>query len=104
MFESDDEDVREELYEYGLDFEYVDTNEGYFRYLLSTGGPGDEFRFYTNLNYQPYRIEYWFLDWFDGASITLDGEEFDLMENFFTDLFIESGICGSVVEEYQCQS
>jgi hypothetical protein len=61
------------LYDYGLYLDYVpagtfaDQRRGYFRYQISTGGPGDEFRFYTDDNLQPTRIEYWFLDWFDGA-------------------------------------
>src|SRR4030042_934462 len=59
--------------EYGLSFDYVapntfeDQRRGYFRYQLSWGGPSDEFRFYCDETLEPYRIEYWFLDWFDGA-------------------------------------
>lgn len=66
------------LHEYGLSFDYVapDTftnqKEGYWRYQLSWGGPSDEFRFYSSgPDVTPYRIEYWFLDWFDGAHITI---------------------------------
>lgn len=67
------------LHEYGLSFDFValDTfdnqKEGYFRYQLSWGGPSDEFRFYTNPDFSLHRIEYWFLDWFDGAHRVLDG-------------------------------
>ncbi len=76
----DPDDWDEELgnmYEYGLSFDYVtpgtfkDQKEGYFRYQLSTGGPGDEFRFYVNPDLSCHTIEYWFLDWFDGAHIDL---------------------------------
>ena len=35
----------------------------YVRYQMSGGGPSDELRFYRD-----GKIEYWFLDWFDGAS------------------------------------
>ncbi len=69
---SDDDDTREETLEefgnYGLCVDFVepftfdDQDEGYLRYQLSWGGPGDELRFYDG------RVEYWFLDWFDGAS------------------------------------
>ena len=61
--------------EYGLSLNFVkpgtfeDQREGYLRYQLSWGGPSDEIRFYQNGN-----IEYWFLDWFDGASIDITNE------------------------------
>ena len=49
--EPDDEDLGP-LNEYGLDFSYQapdeQTPEGYFCYLLSTGGPHEEFRFYMS--------------------------------------------------------
>ena len=35
----------------------------YARYQMSWGGPSDELRFYRD-----GKIEYWFLDWFAGAS------------------------------------
>ena len=63
------------LCEYGLSFDYVapgtfrDQRRGYWRYQLSWGGPGDEFRFYADENKQLTRIEYWFLDWLDGAKV-----------------------------------
>ncbi|MCC6946412.1 MAG: hypothetical protein IT539_01460 [Bradyrhizobiaceae bacterium] len=63
----------EALHEYGLSFDYVapqtfdDQPEGYFRYQLSWGGPSDEFRFFVNPDLSLHRVEYWFLDWFDGA-------------------------------------
>lgn len=65
------------LHEYGLCFDYVapgtyrDQREAYFRYQLSWGGPGDEFRFYANPDLSCHRVEYWFVDWFDGAQRTL---------------------------------
>lgn len=84
------------IYEYGLSFDYVapgtfkDQKEGYFRYQISWGGPSEEFRIYTNLNYQPYKIEFWYLDWFDGACHTLEGQEFKWFSEFFTSFFVES--------------
>ncbi len=97
------------IYEYGLAFDYVapetfgdDQPEGYFRYQLSWGGPSDEFRIYADQvgewRWSVYRIEYWFLDWFDGASIRLAGEDFVLIEDIFLSLFVD---CGTADTEYQ---
>ena len=61
------------LGDYALSFDYVapgtfdDQDEGYFRYQISWGGPSDEFRFFTGPDFRCSRIEYWFLDWFDGS-------------------------------------
>ena len=45
---------------------------------MSWGGPSDEFRMYDNSD----KIQYWFLDWFDGASIEVDDfEVVQLMNN-----------------------
>ena len=98
------------IYEYGLCFDYVppktftDQNEGYFRYQLSTGGPGDEFRIYAQKrvwHWSVYRIEYWFLDWFDGASVDLglDSEYGELIEDIFQNLFVETGTANHVYQQ-----
>ena len=78
--------------EYGLAFDYVaphtftDQRRGYWRYQISWGGPSDEFRFYADENKRPTRIEYWFMDWFDGAKVTLkQGANFDLLSEIFDD-------------------
>ena len=77
--------------EYGLCFDYVpkgtfkDQSRGYFRWQLSWGGPADEFRFYTDDCLDPVEIEYWFLDWFDGAEVILQGSDHDLLEEIFQD-------------------
>ena len=66
MHGSDDD--LEEFYQYGLDFSFVEPETfknqhiGYYRYQLSWGGPSDEIRFY-----RCGKIEYWYMDWFDGA-------------------------------------
>lgn len=68
-------DIAQWLSEYGLSWDYVvsDTfdnqSEGYYRWQLSWGGPGDEFRIYTDNDKNIKSVEYWYLDWFDGASI-----------------------------------
>jgi len=65
----------------GLCFDYVDPDtfndqkEGYWRWQLSWGGPGDEFRIYVNPDKSVHRIEYWYMDWYDGAKVTLDPEK-----------------------------
>ena len=65
----------------GLCFDYVDPGtftdqlEGYWRWQLSWGGPGDEFRIYINPDKSVHRIEYWYMDWYDGAKVTLDPEK-----------------------------
>lgn len=45
------------------------------RLELSYGGPQDYFLFFEDGT-----IEYHFLDWFDGAKITLEGEDYKIME------------------------
>jgi hypothetical protein len=75
------------LCDYGLSFDYVapgtfgDQKEGYFRYQLSWGGPSDEFRFFVNPDLSCHRVEYWLLDWFDGANRVLtDADEAFVLE------------------------
>jgi len=99
-----DEGKTEEFYNYGLSFDYVKQNtlsdklEGYFRYQISWGGPSDEFRFFTNPDFSIHRIEYWFLDWFDGANILLIGNEFDLLADIFENM-VECGTVEHVFKE-----
>lgn len=82
--------------DYGLCFDYVqagtfsDQDEGYFRWQLSWGGPGDEFRIFVDAAMHCHRIEYWFLDWFDGAHRVLTGEDRKLLE-YFVERFREHG-------------
>lgn len=90
--------------EYGLSFDYVSPNtfenqkRGYFRYQLSWGGPSDEFRFYCDENLEPVEIEYWFLDWFDGAHLTLAGRDNELLLEIFED-FRETGTVQAKLDE-----
>ena len=92
--------------EYGLCFDYVVPEEGrvgrepYFRYQLSWGGPSDEFRFFATFDgrrWRPHRIEYWFLDWFDGARRVLRGKNSELLE----DIFAWFDECGSTQSAYR---
>ena len=60
----------EGLAQYGLSIDKVDAGtfegqrENYIRYQFSWGGPSDELRIFENGD-----IEYWFLDWSDGACV-----------------------------------
>ena len=82
----DNEDNRIEdgscLDEFGLSFDYVepdtwkDQPEGYWQWVLSYGGPSDEFRFHDGDG----TIEYRYHDWFDGAGRNLRGNEYKFME------------------------
>ena len=81
----DDEEVYQELNDYPLhwgpiypldeedeDGEYLDPDIPlYYRLQLSTGGPGDEIRFYGKGG----RIEYVFLDWYSGVGFDITGED-----------------------------
>src|SRR5690606_11942655 len=102
--DSINEALRESLYDYGLAFDYVAPGtfdcqaEGYFRYQLSYGGPSDEFRFFVNPDFSCHRIEYWFLDWFDGASRRLHGGELALMLGVF-EFFLAAGSVDSAYKQ-----
>ena len=75
---SEYEDFFDYVNNYGLCFDYVekgtftDQDRGYFRFQISWGGPSDEFRIYVDYDKQITHIDYWFLDWGDGASIRVD--------------------------------
>ena len=87
------------LWEYGLSADYVapetfgeEQTEGYFRWQLSWGGPSDEFRFYVSPSkwgYTPHNVEYWFLDWWDGAHKTLTGDDLTELKDVFDMIFAD---------------
>ena len=70
------EDLEDPEYE-ALSFDYVEPNtfehqvEGYWRWQFSWGGPSDELRGYVNEHKELHRLEYWFMDWMDGAKLEL---------------------------------
>ncbi len=66
----DDFDGYQAFSEYGLSWTYnrpEDGSNGYYCYLMSWGGPSDELRFYADIRGECHVIEYWYMDWFDGA-------------------------------------
>jgi len=68
------EDLSDPEFE-GLGFDYVEPHtftdqlEGYWRWQFSWGGPSDELRAFVNENKEIHRLEYWFMDWGDGAHV-----------------------------------
>ena len=83
MFEAEDQTVEDIgcLFDYGLGIDLVpagtfnDQRENYIRYQLSWGGPSEEFRLYEN-----GEIEFWYLDWFDGAPVVVEGDDADMIK------------------------
>jgi len=64
----------DDLFDYvnqtALSWDYVEgegREAGYYRFQLSWGGPSDEFRIYVDQDKEIDMIEYWYMDWFDGA-------------------------------------
>jgi hypothetical protein len=93
----------EEFWDYALGFEYVSglqytagsstrQDEGYYRWQLEWGGPASEFRFYTDARNNLHRIEFVYLDWWDGHARRLVGRDAELLTEVW-DFFVE---CGSV--------
>ena len=90
LYEAENQKTEElgSLNEYGLSIDKVEAGtfknqrEDYLRYQLSYGGPSEEFRIYKNGD-----VEFWYLDWFDGAKVDVAGN----------DAFIIKDIVGSVV-------
>tara|TARA_R100001530_G_scaffold135198_1_gene111826 strand:+ start:1292 stop:1804 length:513 start_codon:yes stop_codon:yes gene_type:complete len=79
IYENGDDDLSP-FHEYGLAFDYVpartftDQKSGYWRYQFSYGGPSDELRFWGDAAGVIHIVEYWFLDWFEGAKIDVTDE------------------------------
>lgn len=91
--------------EYGLAFDYVapgtfkDQKEGYWRYQISYGGPSEEFRFYSSApQFEPYRLTYVFMDWYDGHERALTGNDLALLLEIWND-FQETGTVEHVFNE-----
>ncbi len=91
------EEDEAELCDYGLCFEYVPADrhckrlEGYYRWLISYGGPSDEFRFFVDAGGSMHKVEYWYMDWFDGAKVILSGSDLEFMRDLWEWFFVDSG-------------
>ena len=98
-----DEIMMEARSNYGLSWDYVSADtfdnqeQGYFRYQISWGGPSEEIRFYVDYGKKLYKAEYWFLDWFTGHGIELNGEYLEIAEAIFDD-FDDIGMVESAYE------
>ena len=91
-----DEGDYESLYDYvnqtALSFDKVHKNSkenidrSYYRLQISWGGPSTEIRAFLNADHDIDYIEYWYLDWFDGASINIprDSKSWEVVEDFVT--------------------
>jgi len=67
------------LHEYGLavTYEADEENDGqnaHFCWLLSTGGPHEEIRFFVNEAFRLQRVEFVLKDWFDSATGEITGD------------------------------
>ena len=92
------ENASEEKYNYGLAFDYVtpgtfDNDAGFWRYQISCGGPSEELRFYTR-----DRVDFVYLDWFDGATFRLSGDQLETASVMFDD-FDDCGTTDHVREQ-----
>jgi len=81
----------EDLYDYvnqtAQSWDYVEgegRKAGYYRLQLSWGGPSDEFRIYFDQDKEIDIIEYWYMDWFDGAHVLVpkDSESWNICDQF----------------------
>ena len=88
---------QKDLERYGTDFEGLSFDcvpphtfekqpEGYWRWQFSWGGPSDELRAYVNEHREIHRLEYWYLDWGDGAHVLVsqDAEAWSQMQEMIS--------------------
>ena len=84
LYNAEDQKTEElgALHEYGLCIDKVEAGtfkgqrEDYLRYQLSYGGPTEEFRLYKNGD-----LEFWYLNWFDGAHIDVTDKDADIIKD-----------------------
>jgi hypothetical protein len=80
--DSQEDDELGSLNDYGLCIDMVEAGtfkgqrEDYIRYQLCWGGPSQEFRIYKNGD-----VEFWHLDWFDGAHVDVYGEDAQIIKD-----------------------
>jgi len=75
----DEDTAHERIHEYGLCL----TVERLVTIQLSTGGPGDQLEYTLDADGLVTEIRYRFLDWFDGAVVTLTGDDFETARDFY---------------------
>lgn len=73
------------FHEYGLSFDNMLETDGYYRFQLSTGGPGTEVRFYGSEG----KIEFVYLNWFCGVGFDVSEDEvFQWLREMFEPFFV----------------
>jgi hypothetical protein len=89
---SDDDEKREQACDdfntFGLAFDAC-PEKGAFIWLLSCGGPQDQFEFNVNFGRNLTSITYRFMDWFDGAAVTLSGKDEEFLRDIWESQFGE---------------
>ena len=66
--------------EHPLSIDYIEPNVNdtppHWQYLISYGGPGSEIRFFVDdkSSTKPYKVEFWFLEWFNSAGQDVTSE------------------------------
>jgi len=82
LVDSGDDDKYDEAMDEWLEYPLSVEGKRFIRVELSTGGPGDWLDVHYDGGGLITRIEYYFNDWFDGASVVLVGEDFEIAEQF----------------------
>ena len=81
--ENQDFDVEKDIGfidEHPLSIDYIEPNVNdtppHWQYLISYGGPGSEIRFFVDdkSSTKPYKVEFWFLEWFNSAGQDVTSE------------------------------
>lgn len=72
----------------GIAFDYVPSDtfnnrRGYYRFQLATQDPQEEFRFFCDNENNITSIEFWLVDWGDGAKRTLRTHDLELLQTVF---------------------
>jgi len=89
----------ESLNEYGLHLhaQEAENGETYLCWLLSTGGPHEEIRFYFGASKECYRVEFVLMDWYDISTLEIK-EGLDTLHAIF-DEWAECGACENIQED-----
>jgi hypothetical protein len=67
-----------------------DQKAGYWRLQISWGGPSSEYRIFADSEKEIGKIEYWYMDWFDGAFVDVPS---DSVSFAVCDMFLEYERC-----------
>ena len=92
--------------DYGLSFTYVDAEDafggqGYWKYLITWGGPEIQLRFYADpsANFRLRRSQFFLADWFDSACREIPGQWSELIEEIWQD-WVD---CGLPQSRFECE-